>query len=76
MSVEYSTILAEKRKLYEEYRERRKEMINYQIAKQDIDRFLKIYEEQFSRGQFWGIVGYPSNKQMSYIGLQDTACQY
>ena len=46
MSSEYGSILAEKRKLYEEYRAVKKEMMNYQIAKQDIDRFLKIDEEQ------------------------------
>ena len=39
-------ILTEKRKLYEEYRSIKQEMMNYQIAKQDIDRFLKIDEEQ------------------------------
>lgn len=39
-------ILAEKRKLYEDYRSVKQEMMNYQIAKQDIDRFLKIDEEQ------------------------------
>ena len=46
LSSEYGSILAEKRKLYEEYRAVKKEMMNYQIAKQDIDRFLKIDEEQ------------------------------
>lgn len=46
LSSEYGSILAEKRKLYEEYRAAKKEMMNYQIAKQDIDRFLKIDEEQ------------------------------
>ena len=46
LSSEYGSILAEKRKLYEEYRTVKKEMMNYQIAKQDIDRFLKIDEEQ------------------------------
>ena len=46
LSSEYGSILAEKRKFYEEYRAVKKEMMNYQIAKQDIDRFLKIDEEQ------------------------------
>lgn len=46
LSSEYGSIFAEKRKLYEEYRVAKKEMMNYQIAKQDIDRFLKIDEEQ------------------------------
>ena len=46
LAVEYGAILAEKRKLYEEYRSVKQDMMNYQIAKQDIDRFLKIDEEQ------------------------------
>ena len=46
LSEEYGRILSEKRKLYEEYRAAKKEMMDYQIAKQDIDKFLKIDEEQ------------------------------
>ena len=46
LSEEYSKILQEKRKLYESYKETRKEMMDYQIAKQDIDRFLEIEEKQ------------------------------
>ena len=46
LSAEYGVILAVKRKLYEEYRSVKQDMMNYQIAKQDIDRFLKIDEEQ------------------------------
>ena len=46
LSEEYGRILTEKRKLYEEYRLAKKEMMDYQIAKQDIDKFLKIDEEQ------------------------------
>ncbi len=49
LSMEYSRILAEKRKLYEEYCAVKKEMMDYQIAKQDIDRFLKIDEEQHQK---------------------------
>lgn len=51
LSAEYSQIFAEKRKLYEEYRAAKKEMMDYQIAKQDIDRFLKIDEEQHQKDQ-------------------------
>ena len=51
LTEEYSRILAEKRKLYEGYRDAKKEMIDYQIAKQDIDRFLKIDEEERKREQ-------------------------
>lgn len=51
LSAEYSQILSEKRKLYEEYRAAKKEMMDYQIAKQDIDRFLKIDEEQHQKDQ-------------------------
>lgn len=46
LSEEYGRILSEKRKLYEEYRAAKKKMMDYQIAKQDIDKFLKIDEEQ------------------------------
>lgn len=49
LSEEYGRILAEKKKLYEEYRIAKKEMMDYQIAKQDIDKFLKIDEEQRQR---------------------------
>ena len=49
LSVEYTEVLAEKRKLYEEYRTAKKEMMDYQIAKQDIERFLKIDEEQHQK---------------------------
>lgn len=46
LSDEYGRILAEKKKLYDEYHLAKKEMMDYQIAKQDIDKFLKIDEEQ------------------------------
>ena len=46
LSDEYGKILAEKKKLYDEYHLAKKEMMDYQIAKQDIDKFLKIDEEQ------------------------------
>jgi hypothetical protein len=46
LSAEYGRILAEKKQLYEEYRSVKQDMMNYQIAKQDIDQFLKIDEEQ------------------------------
>ena len=49
LSAEYSRILSEKRKIYEEYRAAKKDMMDYQIAKQDIDRFLKIDEEQHQK---------------------------
>lgn len=49
LSAEYRQVLTEKRKLYEEYRAAKKEMMDYQIAKQDIDRFLKIDEEQHQK---------------------------
>ncbi len=49
LSEQYMEVLAEKRKLYGEYKEARKEMMDMKIAKQDIDRFLKIDEEQRQR---------------------------
>ena len=51
LTAEYSQVLAEKRKLYEGYRDAKKEMMDYQIAKQDIDRFLKIDKEEQKREQ-------------------------
>ena len=51
LSEEYAKILQEKRKLYESYKETRKEMMDYQIAKQDIDRFLEINEKQKDKEQ-------------------------
>jgi hypothetical protein len=51
LSAEYSLILAEKQKLYEKSRTAKKGMMDYQIAKQDIDRFLKIDEEQHQKDQ-------------------------
>ena len=46
LSKRYREVLAEKRKLYSEYKKARKEMMDIKIAKLDIDRFLKIDEEQ------------------------------
>ncbi|MBO6310990.1 MAG: relaxase, partial [Oribacterium sp.] len=46
LSEQYREVLEEKRKLYSEYKEARKEMMDIKIAKQDIDRFLKIEEDQ------------------------------
>lgn len=51
LSEQYGKILAEKKKLYEEYRNVKKEMMDYQIAKRDIDEFLKIDEEQRQKEQ-------------------------
>ncbi|SEA27857.1 Relaxase/Mobilisation nuclease domain-containing protein [Lachnospiraceae bacterium NK3A20] len=51
LSEEYGAILAEKRKLYEQYKAAKKGMMDYQIAKQDIDHFLKVDEAQHSREQ-------------------------
>ena len=46
LNAEYAEILAEKKKLYGEYREAKKEMQEIQRAKYDIDQFLKDDEEQ------------------------------
>jgi len=45
LSAGYAQVLAEKKAAYTEYRQVKKEMQEYGIAKQDIDRFLKIDEE-------------------------------
>lgn len=46
LSVEYAEILEEKKKLYGEYRQVKKNMQEIQRAKYDIDQFLKSDEEQ------------------------------
>ena len=46
LSAEYAEILAEKKKLYGEYRQIKKDMQEIQRAKYDIDQFLKSDEEQ------------------------------
>lgn len=45
LSAEYAKILAEKKKLYGEYRRVKKDMQEIQRAKYDIDQFLKDDEE-------------------------------
>ncbi len=42
LSGEYTAILAEKQACYEEYREARKEMIEFQTAKRNVDKILGI----------------------------------
>ena len=46
LSAEYAEIFAEKKKLYGEYRQVKKDMQEIQRAKYDIDQFLKSDEEQ------------------------------
>ena len=46
LSAEYAKILTEKKELYAEYRLTKKEMQDFALAKQDIDQFLKIDEQQ------------------------------
>lgn len=46
LSAEYAEILAEKKKLYGEYRQVKKDMQEIQRAKYDIDQFLKSDKEQ------------------------------
>lgn len=46
LSAEYAEILAEKKKLYGEYRQVKKDIQEIQRAKYDIDQFLKDDEEQ------------------------------
>ncbi len=40
LSEEYAALLAEKKECYEKYKAARKEMIDYQTAKQNVDRIL------------------------------------
>ena len=46
LNAEYAEVLAEKKKLYGEYRQAKKDMQEIQRAKYDIDQFLKSDEEQ------------------------------
>lgn len=46
LNAEFCQILAEKKTMYGEYKQARKEMKDYQTAKYDIDRFLGLYEEE------------------------------
>ena len=46
LNAEYAEILAEKKKLYGEYRQAKKDMQEIQRAKYDIDQFFKSDEEQ------------------------------
>lgn len=46
LNVEYAEVLAEKKKLYGEYRQVKKDMQEIQRAKYDIDQFLRSDEEQ------------------------------
>ncbi len=46
MNAEFGRILAEKKAMYGDYKQARKEMKDYQMAKYDIDRFLGLYEEE------------------------------
>ena len=46
LSAEYTQVLAEKKAAYTEYRQVKREMQEYGIAKQDVDHFLKIEAEQ------------------------------
>jgi len=42
LSEEYAALLAEKKERYEEYKAARKDMIDYQTAKQNVDRILGL----------------------------------
>lgn len=45
LSEEYAALLAEKKERYEEYKAARKEMIDFQTAKQNVDRILGVVPE-------------------------------
>ena len=46
LNAEFGQILADKKAMYSNYKQARKEMKDYQTAKYDIDRFLGLYEEE------------------------------
>ena len=45
LTEEYDSILAEKRQLYTEYKKTKKDMMDFQIAKTNVDRFLQLDPE-------------------------------
>ena len=42
LSAEYAALMAEKKEKYEEYKAARKEMIDFQTAKNNVDRILGV----------------------------------
>ena len=48
MNVEYAELLKHKKELYSEYRQSKKEMQDFVIAKHNIDSFLLIQEAELS----------------------------
>lgn len=46
LTEEYAALLAEKKECYEEYKSARKEMLDYQTAKQNIDKILGLEQAQ------------------------------
>lgn len=51
LNEEFQALLSKKRKLYEDYRNARKDMQLYQIAKYDIEQILKIENEDMQQNQ-------------------------
>ena len=47
LSDEFGRILSEKRKLYEEYKTAKKEMMDYQIAKSNVDKVKRYQPDKF-----------------------------
>ena len=52
LSEEYGKLLAEKQAEYEKFRDYRQKMLDYQTAKQNVDRILGIQQEEQARQSF------------------------
>lgn len=49
IQTEFSSLLAEKKELYQEYRKARKDMVDLGTAKQNIERILSIREQEYTQ---------------------------
>ena len=52
LSKEYGALLEQKQKEYEQFKQKRQEMIDFQTAKQNVDRILGIQQEEQARQRY------------------------
>ena len=52
LSKEYGALLEQKQKEYEQFKQKRQEMIDFQTAKQNVDRILGIQQEEQVRQRY------------------------
>lgn len=70
LSDKYAALLAEKKECYGEYKAARKEMLDYQTAKQNVDRILGIGEPVQKTGirkKAAECRVFPGNKPLTYL---------